>query len=575
MRKLFYGDNLDVMREHVPSDYLDLVYLDPPFKSDADYNILFKADGLSPDEAQMTAFKDTWIWDEAAERTFDELMAGTNYPLVTLIQSLRTSLTTSPMMAYLVNMAARLQEIHRTLKPGGSIYLHCDPTASHYLKIIMDAVFDPTNFLNEIVWRRTGAHNKSIRWGPIHDNILFYKKAGANHFWNNVKIPYMMGHVQDNFVSDGKGGYRTNYYGNVLTGSGTRGGESGDPWRGVDPTAKGRHWAIPGAIWEEAGIDPTGMGQHEKLEALYKAGFIKFTPGQYWPVYEMAVRPGSGPAAPDIWAYQPYTSGTVFGTKDCIDEDVRWLNPRDMERLGFPTQKPVGMLKRIIAASCPKNGIVMDPFCGCGTTIEAAESLGMNWIGIDISPFAIQLVKKARVQGAFPDLKEGTDYTITGLPTTLAGAVLLAEEDKKAFEVWCVGLLDGIPNPKKGADSGIDGRIPFRPDGKQTRFAVISVKGGKLKADDIRSLVSVAAREKANSLGFGVFVSLFAPTKGMLGDAAAAGLIEVLGKKYQAIQIITVEELLHGKRPKLPLVDVGAAYKRAKVVSKIKQETMF
>lgn len=563
VRKLFYGDNLDIIRDHLLSDTVDLIYLDPPFKSGKDYNLLFRADNLEPDEAQWTAFKDTWLWDHAAQDAYEQILQLPNPTLVNLIQALFGAYSTSQMMAYIVSMTIRLNEMHRALKPTGSLYLHCDPSASHYLKVVLDAIFGST-FKSEIIWRRTGSHNKMKRWAPIHDVILFYTKTD-NYTWNNPKKPYMKGHVEEHFVSDGKGGYRTNYYGNVLTGSGTRGGSSGLPWKHYDPTSKGRHWAIPGAIWEEAQIDPTGMDTQQKLDALYDAGFIKITPGEAWPMYELTITPKMGPATSDLWTYQPYTDGTVFGSREGIDEDVRWLGTRDQERLGYPTQKPVGLLTRIIEASSNPGDLVLDPFCGCGTTIEAAERAGRNWIGIDVSPFAIQLVRKARIEGAFPSLKLGKDFEVSGLPTTMSGAELLAEQDKKAFEIWAVSTLDGIPNPKKGADKGIDGRLPFKPEGykKQTKFAVVSVKGGKNKPDDVRALAAVAKREATTSMGFGVLVCLQEPSKSMRADAAAAGTCEIGGNRYPLVQILTVQQILHGERPKLPFSDPTAVYKKA------------
>ena len=535
-KHLRYGDNLNVMKT-MPDGIVDLTYLDPPFKSDLDYNLLFTEDGIAPDEAQMTVFKDTWTWDtgpNSAQSAYEDIQDIPIPRLVNLVNALQTGLDRTPMLAYLVNMAVRLVEIRRVMKDTGSIYLHCDPTASHYLKMLMDAIFGPKSFRSEIVWRRTGAHNKANRWAPIHDVILFYTKSEV-YTWNYPRRPYMQGHVNAHFAPNGKGGYRTNYYGNVLTGSGTRKGESGKPWRRFDPTAKGRHWAVPGAIWEEVGIDPKGLSQHEKLDVLYNEGFIKITPGQAWPMYERTIQSGEGPAASDIWAFQPYTNGTVFGApKEGIDEDVRWLHPKDAERLRYPTQKPVGLLKRIIAASSNPGDLVFDPFCGCGTTVAAAEELQRNWIGIDVSPFAIKLIRRQRLS-SFTYLKEGVDYDVTGLPTTLPGAEMMWEQDTKAFEIWCVSEIDGLPNDKKGADKGIDGRIPFKPDGKKTQFAVVSVKGGKLKADDIRSLAMVAQREKASSLGFGVFVSINKPTAGMRADAAAAGSATFNGRKYPLI----------------------------------------
>jgi len=281
-------------------------------------------------------------------------------------------------------------------------------------------------------------------------------------------------------------------------------------------------------------------------------------------MYGRTITPNDGPAAPDIWAFQPYTEGTVFGTDKGIDDDVRWLSPKDAERLGYPTQKPVGILKHIISASSRPGELVLDPFCGCGTTIAAAQMLARRWVGIDISPFAIELIRRQRLEGAFPHLKVGVDYNIEGLPTTIEGARMMAEQGavRKAFEIWAVSKLDGIPNDKKGADKGVDGRIAFKPDGKTTKFAVVSVKSGKLKADDIRSLMAVAKREEASSLGFGVLVALNPPTAGMKADAASAGTVEMHGNRYPLVQILTVEDILKGKKPHLPLLTPAAGYRK-------------
>jgi len=556
--RLLYGDNLPLMRE-IASDSVDLVYLDPPFKSDVNYNVLFKADGLTSDEAQLTAFKDTWTWDAAAQATYDEIQDCQNVTLVNFVNAFKGGLDRTPMLAYLVNMAIRIVEIHRVLKRTGSMYLHCDPTASHYLKVLSDAVFSPVNFRSEIIWRRTGSHNKMKRWAPVHDVLLFYTKSDA-YTWNHPRRPYMLGHVKENFIEAEDGSFKTDYYGNVLTGSGTRNGESGKPWRGFDPTAKGRHWAVPSKIWEEVGIDPSDLTQHQKLDLLLEQGFITITEGEAWPIYQMTVSTNSGTAAPDIWAFQPYTEGTVFGTSSGIDADVRWLSPQDAERLGYPTQKPLGILKHIINASSRPGDLVLDPFCGCGTTIAAAQMLARRWIGMDISPFAIELIRRQRLEGAFPHLKVDVDYEIDGLPTTIDGARMMADKDKKGFEIWAVSKIDGIPNNKKGADKGIDGRVRFKPDGKNAKFAVVSVKGGKLKPDDVRSLMAVAQREDASSLGFGVMISLNQPTPGMKADAASAGTMELHGNRYPKVQILTVEDILKGKKPYLPLLDSAATF---------------
>lgn len=566
IRKLYFGDNLDVMRKNIASDSIDLVYLDPPFKSAADYNVLFKAGGLKPDEAQMTAFKDTWTWDEGAQLALAELQDVPNPRLVSLINALGVSLEDTPMMAYLVMMAIRLYEIHRVLKPSGALYLHCDPTASAYLKVLLDAIFEPENYLNEIVWRRTGAHNSAKRFGPIHDIIHFYRKS-SSYKHNALLGPYMSGHVNAYFKqSDATGKYWTN----SIHGAGKRGGDSGKPWRGYDPTAKGRHWAVPGDLAEALGID-ADLPQHEKLDALHTLGVIDLPgPGSdALPTYRQYLTTSTGTPIQDIWAYQPHTKDTLYGSKKSIDEDVRWLRKQgDPERLGYPTQKPVGLLKRIIRASCPENGLVLDPFCGCGTTIEAAETLGCQWIGIDISPFAIQLVRQVRVEARFPHLKAGATFSVTGLPTTLEGARLLAKADKlrKAFEVWAVTILGGYPNEKKGGDGGIDGRIPFRPDGAtgKVRYAIASVKSGTLKPDDLRALAKVAAKQKESSMGFGILITLESPTPGMVKEAKGEAMIDISGVKFPPIQILTIEEILNGARPRLPFYNPATSYLKAK-----------
>jgi site-specific DNA-methyltransferase (adenine-specific) len=222
------------------------------------------------------------------------------------------------------------------------------------------------------------------------------------------------------------------------------------------------------------------------------------------------------------------------------------------------------LLRHIIAASSKPGDVVLDPFCGCGTTIEAAQILARHWIGIDISPFSVELTRRQRLEGAFPHLKAGVDYEIKGLPTTIDGARMMAERDndRKGFEIWAVSKIDGLPNDKPGADKGIDGRVPFKPDGKTTKYAVVSVKSGRLKPDDIRALKSVADREKATSLGFGVLVTLNDPTAGMLADAAAAGTVEYHGHRYPYLQILRVSEILQGKKPNLPLIDPTVAYRR-------------
>lgn len=560
MNTLYYGDNLQVLRASVASESVDLVYLDPPFNSQASYNVLFKAPSGEKSQAQIEAFEDTWHWNDYAENAFDEVMKSGNGDVAELLRALRSFLKENDMMAYLTMMAIRLLELNRVLKSTGSLYLHCDPTASHYLKVLLDGIFGKEHFRSEIVWRRTGSHNKATRWAPIHDIIFFYTKTDK-YTWNNPRRPYMRGHVKENFIEDEKGGYKTDYYGNVLTGSGTRKGESGKPWRSFDPTAKSRHWAIPGKIWEEVGIDPSGLTQHQKLDLLFEEGFITITEGEAWPMYQLTIGSNDGPAAPDIWAYQPYTEGTVFGTKEGIDAEVSWLKPKDAERLGYQTQKPVGLLERIISASSNEGELVLDPFCGCGTTIHAAQKIKRHWVGIDITHLAISLIEK-RLKDAFPDIA----FEVHGTPKDIDGARALAALDKYQFQWWAVSLVDAVPygGKKKGADSGIDGFIYFKPDGKTTEKAIVSVKGGdSVSVLMIRDLAHVVGREKAK---IGVFITLAEPTKPMHTEAVKAGFYETLYGKYPKIQIFTIAELFAGKQPNIPLVDSASFKKAAKEV---------
>lgn len=547
---LFFGDNLSVLRNHVKDESVDLIYLDPPFNSNATYNVLFEERGASTTGAQAEAFRDTWEWGHNAAEAYDDVMKAAG-DIAIVLKGLRGWLGESAMMAYLAMMAIRLLELRRVLKESGSVYLHCDPKASHYLKLIMDAIFGPDRFRSEIIWRRTGSHNKATRWAPIHDVILFYSKSDR-YTWNNPRRPYMNGHVKEHFALGDDGKYRTAYYGNVLTGSGKRGGESGKPWRDFDPTPKGRHWAIPGKLWEDSGLDGTGLSQHQKLDLLLEQGLITIEPGAAWPMYGRVIRPDDGPAAPDIWAFQPYTEGTVFGTELGIDADVRWLSPRDAERVGYPTQKPVSLLERIINASSGEADVILDPFCGCGTTVEAAETLGRNWIGIDVTHYAVTLIE-ARLAARHPD----ADYEIRGRPLDLAGARDLARRDKYQFQWWAAWRVGAqtYREDKKGADRGIDGNIYFKNGPFGDGRIIVSVKGGdNVGVQMVRDLRGVIEREEAE---MGVLVC-FEPTKPMLTEASNAGFVARSAHgRLPRLQIATVADLLGGRPPKLPPLPVA------------------
>jgi len=557
--RLYYGDNLNVLRDHVASESIDLVYLDPPFNSNANYNILFKSPTGTQSDAQIEAFEDTWHWNDRAEDAFDQVARSGNTKAFDLLNAMRGFLSENDMMAYLSMMAIRLIELHRVLKPTGSLYLHCDPTASHYLKLLLDGVFGADRFSNEIIWRRTGSHSPRKSFGPIHDTILSYTKSSSAKF-NVIRRPYMKGHVDSRYTESGDGKMKFSSGENVLTGAGKTFGVSGTEWRGFDPSSKSCHWAVPSFYEEMMPDEYRNLNTVEKLEALYQAGLVEIKEGVAWPIMVRYLDERDGTPLSDIWAYQPYTGGTVWGTSEGVDADVMWLGPTDPERLGYPTQKPVGLLERIIAASSNEGDVVLDPFCGCGTAVHAAQKLGRQWIGIDVTHLAISLIEK-RMRAAFP----GIAFTVEGTPKDLTSAEDLARRDKYQFQWWAVSMVDAMPfgGKKKGADGGVDGIIYFKPDGKKTEKAIVSVKGGdNVSVAMIRDLHSAMEREHAP---MGVFITKALPTKPMEREAAAVGVFHsaATGKSYPRLQIVTLAELFAGKRPDIPFVDAGAAFKRA------------
>jgi len=569
---LYYGDNLKILREHIENESVDLIYLDPPFKSDQDYNVLFAEQNGSRSAAQIQAFEDTWHWDQKAASSFYEVVETGPDKASQAMQAFKLLLGETDMLAYLAMMAPRLVELHKALKPTGSIYLHCDPAASHYLKILMDAMFGAQNFRNEIVWRRTASHNQSKRYGPIHDVLLFYTRT--NHYNFNVFFkPYAKGHVESYFrKKDDRGRYWTN----ALTGAGIRHGDSGKSWRGFDPTTRGRHWAIPGELVRELGIDE-GLPLLEKLDALYDMGCIDIPQsGEAMPTFRQYLHTSKGLPVQDIWAYQPYTSGVLYGTDEAIDQDVRWI-PRQgsQERLGFQTQKPLGLLKRIILASSAEGEVVLDPFCGCGTTVVAAHELKRHWIGIDITYLSVALMKR-RLSDAFGVKVEG-EYEVKGVPTCLSDARALAQQDPFQFQLWSLDLVNArTDGQKKGADRGIDGRVYFHdePAGGLTKQIIFSVKAGHTNPSHVRDLRGTIEREKAE---IGVFICLQKPTKEMRKEAASAGFYESpwrKGKPYSKLQILTIADLLRGKQIDCPpLRQVDVTFKKAsKVKSTVTQK---
>jgi DNA modification methylase len=540
LNKLYYGDNLTVLKNCLDDESVDLIYLDPPFNSQATYNVLFKSTAGEKSRAQIEAFEDTWHWGDEAELAFDGVMTSGNSDVAEMLRAMRSFLNENDMMAYLSMMAVRLLELYRVLKRTGGIYLHCDPTASHYLKLVMDAVFRPTHFCNEIIWKRTSAHSASKRWNDVHDTILFYSRSGE-HAWNDVLIAHTEEYSARYKHQDSAGAMWAD---DNLTAPGVRHGDSGSLWRGFDPTAKGVHWkvnlkTVQGIIGVEAAKD---LSTTEKLDVLDKHGCI------HWP----KKRSGLGEGFPRFKRYL-----SQGGKVQDVITDIPPINSQAQERLGYPTQKPQALLERIIAASSNEGDVVLDPFCGCGTATHAAQKLKRQWVGIDITHLAITLIEK-RLNDAFP----GITYEVHGTPKDLDGARDLANRDKYEFQYWAVSLVNAVPfrGKKKGADSGIDGLIYFKPEGKATEKAIVSVKGGdNVNVVMIRDLAHVVDREKAR---IGVFITLAESTGPMRTEAVKAGYYETIYGKYPKIQILTIAELFEGKQPKIPLVD-SASFKKA------------
>jgi DNA modification methylase len=543
MGTLYYGDNLDILRRYLKDETVDLVYLDPPFNSAQNYNAFFSEKDGSAAASQIHAFEDTWHWDIETKKAYD---AVTEQPgkVSDVMQAFYTFLGGNDMMAYLTMMSSRLVELRRVLKPTGSLYLHCDDTAAAYLQILLDAIFGQQNFKNQIIWQRTNAHNTADRYGRIHDVILFCTKTGS-YTWNDVRTAYGDAQLK-RYKKDDKGRL---YTGQDLTASRPNSDSGKFEWRGTMPT-QGRGWGYT----------------LEQLEKWWAEGLI------------LCKQDGT-PRMDGLKVYLDEMPGKALQS---VWTDIPRISNTSAERLGYPTQKPVALLERIIQASSNPGDLVLDPFCGCGTTIDAAEKLGRGWIGIDVTQLAISLIKNRLqdtygsrmkfVSGTSSHRPVGTGSTpsptsppkdgdavervpteslvrIIGEPTTPNEAATLAEEDKYQFQWWALGLVGARPvEQKKGADHGIDGKILFRDDPKAAKpeQIVIQVKGGKTGVKDVRDLRGVLDREKA---AIGILISLQPATAPMETEAASAGFYEhkTNQQKFPRLQLRTVRELMEGK----------------------------
>lgn len=498
-----------MLREHVKDESVDLIYLDPPFNSNANYNVLFK-EGGSTSEAQAEAFRDTWGWGETAAIAYDEVLRGGTDTSV-LIRALRAWLGESGMMAYLAMMAVRLQEMHRTLKPHGSLFLHCDPTASHYLKMLLDSIFGNECFRNEIVWKRKAGrgetNNAAIRFGVSHDNILFYARS-SNALFHRQYRPNNPDYIASKFTHLDASGRR--YRLDNLTSPSMRPNLK-YTYKGYEPPEKG--WAVSRQTMLKMEEEGRVYFPDDKSKRLQRKRFLDELQGE---------------------------------TVDTLWDDIPPINSQAQERLGYPTQKPLNLLERIINASSDPGATILDPFCGCGTSVEAAEKLGRQWIGIDVTHYAITLIEKRLSK--YPTLK----YAVHGRPTDLAGAHDLARRDKYQFQWWAAWLLGAQTyESKKGADRGIDANIYFSNGPYGVGRIIVSVKGGEnVSPVMVRELSGVLQREDAD---MGILVTLSEPTKSMESDAAGSGFVSKSAHgRLPRIQIATIADLLDRRYPKLP-----------------------
>ena len=520
---LYFGDNLDVLKKYIPNDFADLIYIDPPFNSGATYNILFKPTSkkTAKESAQIQAFEDTWTWGEESISTFQGIVTGaiTKEPIpsevVSLIETLYSFLKESSMMAYLVMMTPRLVELHRVLKRTGSIYVHCDPTASHYLKLLMDGVFGPENFKNEVIWKRTSGHSDSGVMGNTHDTLLFYSKS-ATMVWNRQYQPYDEKYIESHYRRVDKKGRR--YRTDNLTAMGLSGGGYTYEWHGVT-----KLWRMP----------------IERMRDLDTQGRVKYTStGTAEYVRYLDEMPGT--PLQDVW------------------NDIPPINSQAAERLGYPTQKPEALLARIINASSNPGDVVLDAFAGCGTATAVAQKLGRRWVGIDIAIPAVDVIVKRLQESILSNghhLEEGVDFDVIGMPKDVASAEALARTygDGWQFQYWAVTRIMGaIGSTKKTGDGGVDGTISFLDHSKPNKIgkAIISVKSNKAVAPAM--VHDLYGSIVANKADFGILVTLEEPTHGMRNEALKYTPYKFNGKMdIPLVQLLSAADLF--KKP-LPLV---------------------
>ena len=513
--RLYFGDNLPILREHVPDESVDLIYLDPPFNSNATYNVLFREASGERSAAQIQAFDDTWHWNIEAAEAYEDVVTGGPRKLADLLQAMRQFLGQNDVMAYLTMMAPRILELERVLKPTGSIYLHCDPTAGHYLRLLMDAAFGVENFRSEIIWRRTNAKGLAFRGYPRnHDTLLYYVK-GPDYAWNRPFTPHDPDYVDQS-------------YRYIEEGTGRR-------YRLSDLTNPNRD--RPNLTYDWNGHTRVWRWTKERMQRAHDEGLIHYS-------------------STGLARQKRYLDEMQGNPVDNVWDDIRPIQAQARERLGYPTQKPEALLERIILASSNEGDVVLDPFCGCGTAVAVAERLGRSWTGIDITHLAISLMKY-RLHDTFGS--QLSEYDVVGAPLDVASARALAQESahggRYQFEYWALGLVNARPgnSRRRGADAGVDGYVNFFDDDSgKAKTVLVQVKSGHVQRGVIATLKGDMEREKAE---MGLLVTLEPPTEPMRQEALAAGFYvpELFpDRRFPRVQIATIEELLEGNAPALP-----------------------
>lgn len=518
------------MRQSIADESVDLVYLDPPFNSSRNYNVLFRHKTGNEAQAQIQAFDDTWTWSQESERTYQELVRGNNAKVADAVEAMRRLLGENDLLAYLTMMTPRLVELHRVLKPTGALWLHCDPTASHYLKILLDAIFGAENMVNEVIWQRTATKGDAQRkFGAVHDVLLVYAKGSGYTFtpvFAEKDDAYTGRFALDD--NDGRGPYRLA----PLDSPNPRPNLTYE-YKGYPPPTKG--WRVSREVMEE--LDRDG-----------RLAFPKSATGRIARKHYLSEQAGRKVA--DVWT------------------DISPLQASSAERLGYPTQKPLALLERIIESTSSPDAVVLDPFCGCGTAVDAAQKLGRRWIGIDVTYLAVDLIDKRLRHTYGESIRDA--YELLGIPRDVGGAQALFDRNPFDFERWAVSLVHGQPNEKQVGDRGIDGVIRFST-GRETERVLISVKGGRsLNPAMVRDLVGTVESQRAV---MGILITLSEPSRGMIEAANHSGLWTnaANGQTFPRVQIMTVAELLAGKRPSMPaaLMPYTAAQRRADDVDQI------